>query len=826
MATGVDVSAASSYAVLLLLHLLAISTIASVVEERSIYLILMEGEPVAFHGDVLSSQQGRRFDPKSEAYEVHANKLVDSHDQVLESTLDKGSYNKLYSFKHVLNGFAVHTTPSQAKKLQFAQGVKLVERDRRAKLMTTYTPEFLGLPQTVWTQEGGDRNAGDGIVMGFVDTGINPFHPSFAYDILNPLTSNLSHFSGACETGPLFPPFSCNGKIVSARFFIAGAQAAASLNATIDIPSPADAVGHGSHVASIAAGNAGVPVTVNGFYYGRASGMAPRARVAVYKAVYPTVGTLADVVAAIDQAVADGVDILTLSIGPEEPPQDTVTFLSIFDIAMLFARRAGVFVVQAAGNSGPGPSTVLSYSPWVVGAAASRTDRRYTASLLLGNGLNVSGVGLSAPTFGNGSLLYRLVLAKDAINLSGAFPRTPEYVEECQHPEAFDPSIVRGSIVICSFSAGFYNETSTLTAIFDTARVLGFMGFVLVANPSYGDFIGQPIPFSVSGALIPKVADAKIVSQYYEQQTLRDARGIVRQFNARAAIQDGRVASFGVQAPIVSRFSSRGPGFIDINRNPSDVLKPDILAPGNEIWAAWSPLSALDPILTGYNFALLSGSSMAAPHVAGIAALIKQEYPSWNPSMIASAMSTTATKFDNNGGIIMAEGFNIGSLNSSNNFDFGAGFVNPTHAMDPGLVLSSEFEDYISFLCSMPFIDRFAIRAATRVWCGQSVGHPANLNIPSVTISALRRSLTVRRSFKNVATKPETYVSLAIPPNGTTITLRPPWFTIAPEGTQDLDIEINVIKSTNEFSFGEIILTGSLNHIVRMPVTIRPVSIV
>ncbi|KAH1055640.1 hypothetical protein J1N35_033705 [Gossypium stocksii] len=824
MATGVDVSAASSYAVLLL-HL-AISTIASVVEERSIYLILMEGEPVAFHGDVLSSQQGRRFDPKSEAYKVHANKLVDSHDQVLESTLDKGSYNKLYSFKYVLNGFAVHTTPSQAKKLQLAQGVKLVERDRRAKSMTTYTPEFLGLPQTVWTQEGGDRNAGDGIVMGFVDTGINPFHPSFAYDILNPLTSNLSHFSGACETGPLFPPFSCNGKIVSARFFIAGAQAAASLNATIDIPSPADAVGHGSHVASIAAGNAGVPVAVNGFYYGRASGMAPRARVAVYKAVYPTVGTLADVVAAIDQAVADGVDILTLSIGPEEPPQDTVTFLSIFDIAMLFARRAGVFVVQAAGNSGPGPSTVLSYSPWVVGAAASRTDRRYTASLLLGNGLNVSGVGLSAPTFGNGSLLYRLVLAKDAINLSGAFPRTPEYVEECQHPEAFDPTVVRGSIVICSFSAGFYNETSTLTAIFDTARVLGFMGFVLVANPSYGDFIGQPIPFSVSGALIPKVADAKIVSQYYEQQTLRDARGIVRQFNARAAIQDGRVASFGVQAPIVSRFSSRGPSFIDINRNPSDVLKPDILAPGNEIWAAWSPLSALDPILTGYNFALLSGSSMAAPHVAGIAALIKQKYPSWNPSMIASAISTTATKFDNNGGIIMAEGFNIGSLYSSNNFDFGAGFVNPTHAMDPGLVLSSEFEDYISFLCSMPFIDRFAIRAATRVWCGQSIGHPANLNIPSVTISALRRSLTVRRSFKNVATKPETYVSLAIPPNGTTITLRPPWFTIAPEGTQDLDIEINVIKSTNEFNFGEIILTGSLNHIVRMPVTIRPVSIV
>ncbi|OMO76899.1 hypothetical protein CCACVL1_15358 [Corchorus capsularis] len=749
---GTALMAALRYAILLLVA----SLIASFAEERAIYLVLMEGEAVAFHSNI-QLQHGRKFDPQSEASKVHAKKLVDSHDQVLQSTLETGSYNKLYSFKHVINGFAVHTTPSQAKKLKQASGVKLVERDRRTKLMTTYTPQVLGLPQ-LWTQPGGDRNAGEGIVMGFVDTGIDPWHPSFAsYGLANPFTSVISNFSGACQAGPQFPAFSCNGKIVSARFFADGAQASAPLNATVDILSPFDVVGHGSHVASTAAGNNGVPVVVNNFYYGRASGIAPRARIAVYKAVYPTIGTLTDVVAAIDQAVSDGVDILTLSIGPDEPPQDTVTFLSVFDIAMLFARRAGIFVVQAAGNQGPGPSTVVSYSPWAVSAAASRTDRRYPASLILGNGLNVTGVGLTAPTIGNGSLLYRLVLAKDALNFNGRFPRTAEYVEECQFPEALDPNVVRGSIVICTFSAGFNNGTSTLTAIIDTARILGFMGFVLVANPNYGDFIAQSIPFSVSGTLIPKVADSKIVSQYYEQQTLRDARGFVRQFNARAAIGDGRVASFGAQSPIVSRFSSRGPDFIDINRNPADVLKPDILAPGHEIWAAWSPRSVLDPILNGYNFALLSGTSMATPHIAGIAALIKQKNPSWTPSMIASAISTTATKFSNNGDIIMAEGFEVGSLYPSTHFDSGAGFVNPSRAMDPGLVLPSEFEDYISFLCSMPNIDRFAIRAATGVWCGQSFGHPANLNLPSVTISALRGSLTVRRSFKNVAAKSETY---------------------------------------------------------------------
>lgn len=126
----------------------------------------------------------------------------------------------------------------------------MVEKDRGAKLMTSYTPQFLGLPGGVWEQEGGERNAGEGIVIGFVDTGINPFHPSFAYDpATNPsISSNISsHFNGACEGGPYFPPNGCNGKIVSARFFSAGAQAVASLNASIDFLSPFDAVGHGRY---------------------------------------------------------------------------------------------------------------------------------------------------------------------------------------------------------------------------------------------------------------------------------------------------------------------------------------------------------------------------------------------------------------------------------------------------------------------------------------------------------------------------------------------------------------------------------------------------
>ncbi|XP_030533277.2 subtilisin-like protease SBT2.4 isoform X2 [Rhodamnia argentea] len=780
-------------------------------EKREIYLALMEGDPVAFAGVSSSHEHGfSRQNLNREASRAHAKRLVDSHDQLLQSVLETGSYKKLYSFNHVINGFSVHITESQAKRLKETPGVRLVERDRGAKLMTTYTPQFLGLRQGVWRQQGGPRDAGEGIVLGFVDTGINPAHPSFANVGLPPLNGTSRFSGGACETGPLFPAISCNGKIISARFFSAGAQAAAALNPLVDILSPFDAVGHGSHVASIAAGNPDVAVVANGLY-GWASGVAPGARIAVYKVVYPTVGTLTDVVAAIDQAVHDGVDALALSVGPDEAPEDTPTLLSVFDMAMLSARRAGVFVAQAVGNKGPSPSTVLSYSPWAVGVAAASTDRTYPASLLLGSGQRIAGVGLSGPTLGNGMVHYKLVLAKDAIFPYGAFPRTPPYTEECQYPQALDPALVLGSIVICTFSAGFFNQTSSLTAILNTARSRGFAGFVLVANPAYGDFIAEPIPFYVPGIMIPRVADAQILSQYYEQETGRDQGGASTRFGARAAIGEGRVASFGGRAPTVSRFSSRGPDYIDVDRTPVDVLKPDILAPGHQVWAAWSPMSASEPILVGQSFALLSGTSMATPHVIGAAALIKQINPSWTPSMIASAMLTTATKHDNYGDLIMAEGSDISSLSPATPFDIGSGLLNPTSALNPGLVFPSDHEDDISFLCSLPKMDPLMVKAATGESCTRSLTYPSDLNLPSVTISALTGVRTVRRRVKNVSARQLTFTVSMRPPNGTAISVNPPWFTIDPQGVQDLDMEISVTQASNElsgFRHGEVVLTG------------------
>ncbi|KAE9602055.1 putative tripeptidyl-peptidase II [Lupinus albus] len=800
--------------------------IACLEEDRSIYLVLLEGDGVAFHEASHGHGDSARIDPNRGASVAHGRSILESHDLLLQNTLDIGTYTILHTFKHHINGFALYTTPSQVARLRVMAGVKMVEKDRGAKMMTTYTPEVLSLRKGIWAQEGGERNAGEGVVIGFVDSGINPLHPSFAYDPMQTFTSNLSHFVGACETGPHFPLSSCNGKIVSARYFSAGAEAVATLNASLDFLSPFDADGHGSHVASIAAGNAGVPVVVNDYYYGRASGMAPRARIAVYKAIYPSVGTLADVIAAIDQAVLDGVDILTLSIGPDDPPQDTLTFLSIFDISLLYAQKAGVLVVQAAGNKGPAPSTVVSYSPWTIGVAACTTDRRYSASLLLGNGTILDGVGLSGASFGNGTILQKLILAKDALKINGTFPRTPEYIEECQHPEAFDPNIVFASVIMCTFSEGFYNGTSTLGAIVHTSKALGFAAYILIPNPSYGDYIAEPIPFDFPGIMIPRVADAKVILQNYEDETKRDEKGSATEFCARAAVGEGRVASFTGRSPVVSRFSSRGPDIIDMKRNLADILKPDIIAPGHQIWGAWTPISALQPMLTGHNFALLSGTSMAAPHVAGIAALIKQYNPLWTPSMIASAISTTSTKHDNLGDVLMAEGFQPNSLYPSTPLDHGAGAVNPNDANDPGLVLSSGYTDYITFLCSLPNIDPNIITAATGEPCNTHLfAYPYNLNLPSVTISALKGSVSVRRTVMNIGNNRETYVGAVIPPNGTRVNLYPTLFTISPQETQDLEIQLSVTQSMEKFSFGEIVLTGSLNHIVRITLSVKPVSI-
>ncbi|PKA50651.1 Subtilisin-like protease SDD1 [Apostasia shenzhenica] len=801
-----------------LLSLLPFLILEATKEGNAIYLVLVEGKPTAFQ-----HQLNTRSKLKSEA---HGKRMIELHDELLKNSLD-GEYTKLCSFHHIINGFAVHTSPSQAKLLESASGVLRVERDPGLKKMTTYTPDLLGLPAGAWEEEGGAEMAGEGIVIGVVDSGIDPSHASFSYDpssYFNESTKRkrkkklqLRRFDGGddrrCEEGPMFPRGSCNGKIISAQYFAAGAAALLPLNAS-DL-SPFDQNGHGSHVASIAAGNWGVPVVVNGCKFGFSTGMAPRARLAIYKALYPQGGTLTDLISAIDRAGGDGVDVMVLSIGPSEPTGDgVISFMGVFEISLLFARRAGIFVVQAGGNEGPQEASVVSFSPWAMGVAASTTGRVYQTHLVFGNSHTLHGVGFSAPTAGDGAKQLRLISAGDAAMQKAGDGFSVARAEECQFPEALKPAGVRGSIVICSFSGGFFNGSSSVTSVLATAERLGFAGFILAADQRYGDFTAQPLPLTVPGVMITRTADAQILWNYYQNSASA----------ATAAIQDGRIAAIDEQAPQVARFSSRGPDVSDDRRTPADVLKPDVLAPGHQIWAAWSSAGEVEPILAGDSFALLSGTSMAAPHVAGVAALVKQKHPSWSPAMIASAISTTAVNSDQRGRPIMAQGFADG-LKPAGPFDRGTGFVNPTGALDPGLVFPAEFEDYVSFLCSLPGVTPPAVRAATGEACNRPLSSPADLNLPSITISSLPGARAVRRVVLNVAGEPETYTCSAEPPAGVELAVFPPSFTVLPGRKQELEIELKQAGcSLGSFVFGEIVLMGSFNHVVRMPVSVLPVA--
>ncbi|MCD7471204.1 hypothetical protein HAX54_011520 [Datura stramonium] len=376
----------------------------------AVYIVTLKKAPVShFYGELNLKNQYRsvngvservsRFDKPSNI--SHIDRMNDSfvsqmHDSLLRRVLRGEKYLKLYSYHYLINGFAVLVTPQQAFKLARRREVSNIVLDFSVRTATTHTPQFLGLPCGAWAQEGGYETAGGGIVIGFIDTGIDPTHPSFNDDSPKQTYPVPEHFSGICEVTLDFPSGSCNRKLVGARHFAASAITRGIFNATKDYASPFDGDGHGTHTASIAAGNHGIPVIVAGHNFGNASGMAPHSHIAVYKALYKSFGGFAaDVVAAIDQAAHDGVDIINLSITPNRRPPGLATFFNPIDMALLSAVKAGIFVVQAAGNTGPSPKSVASFSPWIFSVGASTHDRVYSNSIVLGNNITLSGVGLA-----------------------------------------------------------------------------------------------------------------------------------------------------------------------------------------------------------------------------------------------------------------------------------------------------------------------------------------------------------------------------------------------------------------------------------------------
>ena len=686
---------------------------------------------------------------------------------------------RFYDYRYSFNGFAADLTPTQAARLRARSDVVSVTQDQLSHVQTDNTPAFLGLsgPGGLWSQAGGQGAAGENVIVGVVDTGAWPEHPSFsdqadlgdrpghsgdAQRVYGPPPAS---WHGVCQSGQNWSQDDCNNKLIGARYFLDGFTRRAVIKA--DYRSARDADGHGSHTSSTAAGNAGVNPSILGNDLGvtTISGMAPRARIAVYKACWngETGGcTESDLVAAIDAAVADGVDVINYSIG-----SDTPSLLSPDAVSFLFAAAAGVFVSASAGNAGPGPGTVgaPASAPWVTAAAASTQDRTFEARLTLGDGRVFKGASV---TQGVGNLT--LVDAADAGS------------ELCIDGR-LDPAKVAGKMVLCKRGDNARVEKSKAVADAGGAAMVLYNAVEPQSTLTDNHFV--PAVHITNG-------DGLAVKAYIHAATNPTGR-----LSKGTAVADPT-------APLMADFSSRGP-----NGASGDVLKPDVTAPGVNILAGNSPTPMLSA--PGQLFQSISGTSMSSPHVAGVAALLVQLHRNWTPAMIRSALETTARQ-----GVKKEDG-----VTPADPFDFGAGHINPTPASDPGLVYDAGFGDYVAFLCGAGAL---ATSTCTGTF-GVTPIDPSDLNLPSISIGSLAGIQTVTRRVTNVGPA-GTYTASVQAPPGVSVVVSPPSITLAAGASAGFTVTFTsqATASLDHWSFGALTWNGG-GHAVRSPLVVRPVAL-
>lgn len=768
--------------VMLIAVLSMIVPVAAREAESSVYVVIMAAAPVvAYDGDVAGLPatkpgKGEKVNPNSAHVKQYEKFLEREHNQALEAVGVSPS-TKLHDYTISLNGFAVQLTPEQVDDMARQPGVALVLPDVMRYPTTDSAPTFLGLtdPAGPWAR----GYTGEGIVVGVIDTGIWPEHPSFADDgtYSAPPTGPLPCEFGNTAHNPADAPFTCNNKLIGARQMLATYRAVIGAE-PYEYDSARDDNSHGSHTASTAAGNAGVEASILGIPRGTISGIAPRAHVIAYKGLGSLGGFTSDLAAAIDQAVADGVDVINYSIGggAAGPGAD--------EIAFLFAADAGVFVATSAGNSGPGPATVGNPGtmPWITTVGASTQSRFFEGTVELGNGQVYSGASITAGT--DWLPLVDATAAGNELCVAGAWA---------------DPSLVAGKIVLCKRGVTARAEKSL--AVYQA----GGAGMVMY-NITDDDTLATDTHWvpSVHMDLTPGLA----IKDY-----------IAASGGTATAKINGGVVSEWPFAPSMTIFSSRGP-----NPVAGDIIKPDITAPGTQILAGYSPTPYDYYNLPGQLFGAIQGTSMSSPIVAGTYALIKQAHPDWSPAMARSAIMTTADRNvrDND------------RVSPADPFDYGAGHLdlsgkaNKGSAFEPGLAYDAGLLDYFGFLC-----DEFpAIFANPGATCAtlESAGIPTqayNLNYPSIGIADLAGSQTVRRTVISVAKEGgnRTYHAAVEAPPGYNVTVTPASLTLKQGQSATYEVTItNVGAPSGEWRFGALTWSEKTGHYdVYSPIAVKGV---
>jgi subtilisin family serine protease len=652
-----------------------------------------------------------------------------------------------------------------------------VFKNRMHRAETVSTPRYLGLSGNggVWNKHvGGEAGAGQGVIVGVLDSGFWPENPSFAampeprpdHDVI------AAKWRGICDAGAEAPLITCNNKVIGARWYNEG-----GVGDDAEFYSPRDRNGHGSHTASTAAG---VPaeMSIAGANYGRGSGMAPAARLAVYKVLWNTsdagtIGTTVDIVHATEDAVSDGVDVINYSLSDGPGPVGPA------EIATFHAAAAGVFVAAAGANGDPtGGFTVDNVEPWVTTVANGTHDGRYTRTITLGNGASYEGVGLG-PATASGPLVDAEDMAAPGASASDA--------ALCL-PGTLDPARVTGKIVICDRGINARVEKS---AVVEQAGGVGMVLYNVVAGSLNADIHAVPTVHVAT-------PEGDAIAAYVESAGA----------GATATIGAGRIGS--QRAPAVNPTSLRGPATF----NDGDLLKPDILAPGTDILAASPPISTS----SGSDYALRTGTSQAAPHIAGIAALLKQKHPTWSPNAIQSALLTSANPTDNTGAPILDD------LNgaAASPLAYGAGQVTPAGAFDPGLVYDSGPQDWIRYQCGLG-VELFPADP-TRSCKVTGAIDPSDLNYPSISIGNLVGRQTVTRTVTNVTDRAGVYTPQIQAPPGVAVTVTPSRLTVAPHRTAQFTVEFTAQNTARwgEWTFGSLTLVEANGHRVRSPIAVRP----
>lgn len=753
------------------------------------YIVILADKPAATYDGgtpgyaATKPEPGRKFDSETSEAQQYRSHLQKTQREVAaqENVTIKREYTT------ALNGFSTTLSAAQAVKLAKDPRVLFVAPD--TEFAPDYsTTDFLKLsgPDGTWnTKFGGQENAGRGTVVGVIDTGYTPASEFFAGEPVQALNgepqvgvpyrtedgriamlkADGGTFVGECQAGEGFDGSACNSKVLSARYFAdAFVEAVPEENRAPDeVISPVDIASHGTHTASTAAGKANVETFVDGRSFGITSGVAPAAKLAVYKICWedndPSTGGCfsSAAIAAIEQAYLDGVDVLNYSIsGSGTSTVDPVS------MAFLSAVSTGVFVATSAGNSGPAPSTVNHGAPWLTTVAATSFSQELQGTAEFSDG----------STFRGASIMNRevrdagVVLSSDAASSAGN-------AALCA-PGSLDPAKVAGKVVVC--------DRGVVDRVAKSAEVgrAGGVGMILV------NLVTSSLDTDKHS--VPTVHVNPPASQAIKDKVAANPELTV-------SLADTDTTGLPLEAqPQVAGFSSRGP----LLATESDLLKPDVAAPGVAVLAGVSPIET-----GGDEFGFMSGTSMAAPHVAGFGALILGRNPQWSPAAVKSAMMTTASD------VKLASGAKDTDVLAT-----GAGQVDPARVLDPGLVYDAGTEDYLKFI------------QGTGVDLGMpSLGNtlPRDMNVPSFSLGNLTGRTEVTRTVTALA--PGTYGASANVP-GIKVTFTPSLLNFSAAGekrTFKVSFE-NDGARLGSFAMGSLTWQGTAKT-VTSPVAVRPQSV-